>query len=121
MRLSRRSVGSPMSRPLRPQLRQLLLALTATWLCAWCAPQKNSQPQAQPNSAMTPQAGVLRVEARSVLVDVIVTDKKGHAVTDLTADDFKVYDNNVPQKIVTFVPPLAEGGQAAPQIGRAHV
>jgi len=79
MRLSRRSVGSPMSRPLRPQLRQLLLAVTATSLCAWCAPQKNSQPQAQPNSAMTPQAGVLRVEARSVLVDVIVTDKKGHA------------------------------------------
>ncbi len=62
-----------------------------------------------------PQAGVIRVNAPSVVVDVIVTDKKGRPVSGLTASDFAVYENNVPQKIVTFVPPLA----VAPGPGRS--
>jgi VWFA-related protein len=50
---------------------------------------------------------VLKVQAPSVVVDVIVNDKKGRSVSGLTLEDFAVYDNNVQQKVVTFVPPLA--------------
>ncbi|HEV2495363.1 MAG TPA: VWA domain-containing protein [Terriglobia bacterium] len=53
------------------------------------------------------EAGKIKVEAPSVVVDVIVTDKKGRPASGLTAGDFAVSDNDVPQKIVTFVPPLA--------------
>ena len=52
------------------------------------------------------QSGTIKVQAASVVVDVIVTDKKGRHVGDLAASDFAVFDNGVPQKIVTFVPPL---------------
>jgi len=68
-------------------------------------------PQSNPGQANGPQqpteAGKIKVEAPSVVVDVIVTDKKGHSASGLTAGDFAVSDNGVPQKIVTFVPPLA--------------
>jgi VWFA-related protein len=48
----------------------------------------------------------IKVQAPSVVVDVIVTDKKGRHVGDLAASDFAVSDNGIPQKIVTFVPPI---------------
>jgi VWFA-related protein len=49
---------------------------------------------------------VIKVQAPSVVVDVIVTDKKGRPVPGLTAADFAVYESNRPQKIAAFVPPI---------------
>jgi VWFA-related protein len=43
-----------------------------------------------------------RAESRQVLVPVVVTDKKGHHVTGLKAEDFQVSEDGVPQKIVAF-------------------
>ncbi len=40
--------------------------------------------------------------ATAILVDVIVRDKKGHPVTDLTAEDFQLAEDSVPQKIDSF-------------------
>jgi hypothetical protein len=37
-----------------------------------------------------------------VQVDAVVTDSKGHYVTDLTADDFAIYDDGKQQKITNF-------------------
>jgi VWFA-related protein len=37
-----------------------------------------------------------------VQVDAVVTDSKGHYITDLTADDFAIYDDGKPQKITNF-------------------
>ena len=48
----------------------------------------------------------IKVVATSVAVDVIVTDNKGRHVGGLNANDFRVYENDVPQKIVSFRPPL---------------
>src|SRR5260221_10851797 len=45
------------------------------------------------------------VEATSVVVDVIVTDKKGRPVTNLNANDFRVYEEGKEQKVTTFAPP----------------
>jgi VWFA-related protein len=56
---------------------------------------------------MPPGAPVIKVQAPSVVVDVIVTDKKGRPAPGLTAADFAVYESSRPQKIVTFVPPIA--------------
>ena len=47
-------------------------------------------------------AEVIRTESRLVLVDTVVTDKKGHYVTDLTQGDFKVLEDNKEQTITSF-------------------
>jgi len=47
--------------------------------------------------------GVYRVNVRMVTVDAQVLDKKsGHAIPALTADDFRVYEDKVPQQISMF-------------------
>lgn len=56
--------------------------------------------QQTPAPAKAP--GVLRVETRLVLVDVVVTDKNGNPVPDLTQDDFTILENGRPQKIAAF-------------------
>src|SRR5258708_34890161 len=48
----------------------------------------------------------LRSNTRLVMVDVVVTDKKGQPVTGLKADDFTVEENGKKQKIGVFVPPV---------------
>ena len=45
---------------------------------------------------------VLRVQTNVVLVDVRVTDRHGNPVTNLTQDDFRVFEDGVPQKISSF-------------------
>jgi hypothetical protein len=37
-----------------------------------------------------------------VILDVVVTDKKGAPVAGLTRDDFNVFENQVPQPIVSL-------------------
>jgi len=45
---------------------------------------------------------VLRVEVNLVLLNVAVTDSKGHYVTGLRPSDFVVLEDNIPQKIASF-------------------
>src|ERR1043166_1178178 len=45
---------------------------------------------------------VIKVNSNLVSVDVVVKDKKGKFVTDLTADDFTVSENGVPQRVEFF-------------------
>ena len=45
---------------------------------------------------------VVRVQTNVVLVDVRVTDKHGNPVTNLTLDDFRIFEDGVPQKITSF-------------------
>ncbi len=47
-------------------------------------------------------AFVDEVEVTIANLVVYVTDKKGHAVTDLTRDDFEVLQNGVPKEITNF-------------------
>ena len=44
----------------------------------------------------------IRTESRIVLVDAVVTDKKGNYVRELTQKDFKVYEDNKEQAITSF-------------------
>jgi VWFA-related protein len=45
---------------------------------------------------------VLRVEVNLVLLNIAVTDNKGHYVTGLRPSDFVVFEDNIPQKIASF-------------------
>ncbi len=66
-----------------------LLALAAVY------PEARAQAQAD-------AGGVIRTETKLVLVDAVVTDKKGSYVRDLTAKDFKVYEDGKEQSIKSF-------------------
>jgi len=45
---------------------------------------------------------VIKKESRLVLVDAVVTDKKGNYVKDLTQNDFKVFEDNKEQQVSSF-------------------
>ena len=84
------------------------------------AQQDSAPPPAVPGAAAqapaTPTAiSVLRAQSRAVRVDVIVTDKKGNYVHDLTAKDFHVFDNNQEQPIINFSYGTATSVSGAPE------
>jgi len=58
----------------------------------------------QPARAQAPaDAGaVIRTETKLVLVDAVVTDKKGNYIHDLQAKEFKVWEDNKEQEIKSF-------------------
>ena len=55
--------------------------------------------QGQPRSEVQP---VFRSGVNLVLVDVVVRDRTGAFVKDLTADDFELFEDGVRQQILTF-------------------
>src|SRR3954469_5336799 len=67
-----------------------------------------SSVSSQPSLAQqAPQAsadavGTIKSETRLVLVDTVVTDKKGNYIRDLTAKDFKVWEDNKEQAVTSF-------------------
>jgi VWFA-related protein len=77
-------------------------------LCAMTISGTNAQ---QP----TPQRvqGTLNEGVTAVLVDVVVRDRRGQPVRDLTQADFQISEDGVPQSIGSFTPFL-EGKTAAP-------
>jgi VWFA-related protein len=52
--------------------------------------------------AQEPSSAVIRTETKLVLVDAVVTDKKGAYVHNLSAKDFKVFEDNKEQQVKTF-------------------
>ena len=70
--------------------------------------------QATPPTTAAPPA--IRVTTHLVQVNVVVEDKKGNPVTDLTKDDFTLLDGNKPQQISVFSMQANHltPGQAAP-------
>ena len=75
------------------------------------APQ-DAAPQTPPQASAEPQSNVvIKKESRLVLVDAVVTDKKGNYLKDLTQNDFKVYEDNKEQTVSSF----STGADAATQ------
>ena len=57
----------------------------------------------------------IRANTRLVIVDVVVTNKKGQPITGLKAEDFTLEENGKRQKVSVFVPPgLANGPKTEP-------
>src|SRR5271157_4096041 len=61
--------------------------------------------------------GVIRTEARVVLVDAVVTDKQGHYVGDLARKDFKVFEDGKEQILKSF---SFEADPSSPLAGQKH-
>ena len=57
--------------------------------------------------------------ATAVLVDVVVRDKRGQPVVDLTAADFEIYEDGVPQEIGSLTLYTPAGGAARPAAATA--
>ncbi len=93
--------------------RTLSLSISILTLAALCAAfplagfAQDSQPATPAPAAANPQQPLqvgptIKKEARLVLVDAVVTDKKGNYVHDLAQNDFKVYEDNKEQPITSF-------------------
>jgi VWFA-related protein len=68
--------------------------------CAFLPVQPGiAQDQSAGAAASTP---TIKAEARQVLVDTVVTDKKGKYIRDLTAKNFKVFEDGKEQPINSF-------------------
>lgn len=67
-----------------------------------------------PAPPQAPQQPTFRARIDSVSVDVIVTDRQGRPVTDLTADDFEVREADRPQKIEAFKLVTIDDGPITP-------
>jgi VWFA-related protein len=66
---------------------------------------------------LSAQDTVIRTESRVVLVDAVVTDKKGGYVHDLKQKDFRVWEDNKEQTITSFT---FEADAASPANDRKH-
>lgn len=70
------------------------------------APTAGDPPPADQGDAPSPDQAaeqpVFRTGINFVRVDVIVTDRQGNPVTDLTPDDFEVFEDGQPQTVETF-------------------
>ena len=56
----------------------------------------------QPTEASPGEVPVIKAQTRLVLVDTVVTDKRGNYIRNLTAKDFKVWEDNKEQAITGF-------------------
>ena len=56
----------------------------------------------QQTQSTTPAGDTVKARTSEVLLDVVVRDKKGHAVNDLKAEDFHILDNGEAQKVTSF-------------------
>jgi VWFA-related protein len=103
-------------------LRRLLVAalIVAGAGMSWkfvAAPATAHAQQAQVPPAAGSSTPVFKAETRLVLVDTIVTDKQGKYISDLTAKDFKVWEDNKEQPIKSF---SVESGASAPSESHRH-
>jgi VWFA-related protein len=86
---------------------QLLRTLNAAlFLSSLLLAQSSSQSDVYQSQAR------LKTSTRLVVVDVVATDSKGDPAANLSADDFTILENGVPQKISNFS--FQHSGQAKP-------
>jgi hypothetical protein len=90
--------------------------LAAAVMCGTPVPSRaQGQPAPPPPQTASPvvqqSAVVIKKESKLVLVDAVVTDKKGKYVRDLAQNDFKVFEDNKEQAVSAF----SSGADAATQ------
>ncbi len=64
-------------------------------------PAAAQNPAVQDEGWHPPQL-IVRANVRQVLVPVVVTDQKGHHIADLKQSDFQVFEDGIPEDIVSF-------------------
>ena len=82
------------------------------------AQEQPAPPAPQAAEQATPQQGaMIKKESKLVLVDAVVTDKKGNYISDLVQKDFKVWEDDKEQPITSF---SAEAGQGSGNNDQKH-
>jgi len=74
------------------------MKIFSSFLCIAAVAAQSTPPQAYPADPNS----VIRVDTNVVLVDAVVTDKKGNYVRDLKQKDFKVFEDGKEQSIKSF-------------------
>jgi VWFA-related protein len=82
-------------------IRLLAVLLTMLLLFVFLSPSFSESKKAK-RELIPEDQSTFKVPVNVVVVNATVTDKDGHPVRDLTANDFKVYDDGIPQQIQTF-------------------
>ena len=89
-------------------LRSIFLSLTLIYATGTLSAQSDEPVVAQSS------ADVFKINARTVVEDVVVQDKNGAAVPGLRKEDFQIFEDGKPQ-IITFFEPNSPGtGVAIP-------
>ena len=83
-------------------IRHALLRTQVARLASFFALAAFLPAQRSKNAEPEPPGNVIRTETQLVVVDAIVTDKKGNLVRDLTAKDFKIQEDKKDQAIKSF-------------------
>ena len=91
---------------------RLIALLAGTFLVAGISSAQEAAPPQKPADAANAQqpadaaaqqpvpiSQTIKKESRLVLVDTVVTDKKGNYIHDLAQSDFKVYEDNKEQQV----------------------
>ncbi|MDT7689536.1 MAG: hypothetical protein QOE46_2295 [Acidobacteriota bacterium] len=85
-------------------MRKALALFLSTCLLYGAVAAQTTAParQSQQQPSHPEDEEVVRITSSLVQTDVVVTDKDGKQVTDLTADDFEIMENGRPQVITNF-------------------
>src|SRR5215469_5434623 len=97
----------------------LVIAVYAGWNMGFATPvahaRQQPEPQAQPVSAPDASIPTIKAETRLVLVDTVVTDKKGNYISDLAQKNFRVWEDDKEQQIKSFSYEAAAGSNGPDQ------
>ena len=97
--------------------------LVAAWLTVALALVPATTPaQAQETERVRGESSsgfTLKVPVEVVVVNAIVTDRDGKPITDLTVDDFEVFENRKKQTIQSFSREIRQSPQSSPTWGSA--
>ena len=74
----------------------------------------SSMLRSQASNPVEEQGTLLKITARTVVVDVVVTDKNGKAVPNLQEEDFQITEDGKPQTISFFDPHFPVSASEAP-------
>jgi len=77
------------------------ICLLSCWMYLQPGPH-NTIAYAQSTPPATDDSATIRAESRLVLVDTVVTDKKGNYIRDLVQKDFKVWEDGKEQSVTSF-------------------
>ena len=105
-----------LGRPLLPGAI-LLRTMVAAWLAATVALiPATTAAQAQETEGVRGESSsgfTLKVPVEVVVVNAIVTDREGNPITDLTVDDFEVFENRKKQTIQSFSQEIYQSPQSS--------
>jgi VWFA-related protein len=99
--------------PSRFKFHGFIFLISALTVFAYASPEQKTEPADIP--PLSQKMPIFSVESSMVVVDVTVRDRKGSLVENLKKEDFKIYEDNAAQEIITFsAEKVPIGPEAAP-------